>query len=446
MCTNKNILRLVWPLIISGFGQSIVYVTDILFLGRLGEVALGASAIAGLFYASVMMIGSGISSGLQVLIAQKTGEKKYPETHIYLLNGIFLQGIIAILLSSLYLVFHTLLLSVFVQNPEIQSATKTILNIRILGTFPYFLLYAYRAYYLGIGQTKIISLITIFMSILNIALNPLLIYGWEGFINPLKYAGSAWASVISETVSTGIIMLYYSLQKKSSQFFSSTYLTVYLTVWKNILQTSLPLIFQHFISVFSWFLFFVFIEKMGTTNLAVSNIIRAVYILIMTPILAFSHITVTIIGQLYGAKNFSSIAPSLWRIIQLSILFIIPFSILAFFQPYWLMSIFTNNMYLMHIGKPVMQIISFALLYFALSMPILSAVTGLGDTHKALWIECMAFIIYTGMTLLGIAVLKLSLPLVWCNEFVYFTCIAFLSYYFFNKKLKKLISGQPIKV
>lgn len=437
--TNKNILHLVWPLIISGFGQSIIYVTDILFLGRLGEVALGASAIAGLFYASVMMIGFGISSGLQVLIAQKTGEKKYPETHIYLLNGIFLQGLIAILITLFYIFSHTLLLAVFVQNPEVQSATKTFLNIRILGIFPYFILYAYRSYYLGIGQTKIISIITIFMSILNIILNPLLIYGWNDFIKPLNYAGSAWASVISETVSTGIIMLYYALPRKSSKFFSY----IDLTVWKNILYTSLPLIFQHFISVFSWFLFFVFIEKMGTTYLAVSNVIRAVYILVMAPLLAFSHATVTIIGQLYGAKNFSHTAPTLWKIIQLSVLFTIPFSILAFFQPYWLMSIFTNDAHLMHIGKSVMQIISFALLYFALSMPILSAVTGLGDTNKALWIESIAFIIYTGVTLLLIFIFRLSLPLVWCNEFVYFTCIAFLSYYFFNKKLKKEYPGIP---
>jgi MATE family multidrug resistance protein len=76
MFSYNQILKIVVPLIISGFGQSIIYVTDILFLGRLGEVSLGASAIAGLFYASLMMIGFGISSGLQVIIAQKQEKAK----------------------------------------------------------------------------------------------------------------------------------------------------------------------------------------------------------------------------------------------------------------------------------------------------------------------------------------------------------------------------------
>ncbi len=235
----KNILQIVWPLIVSGFGQSIIYVTDILFLGRLGETVLGASAIAGLFYASLMMVGFGISSGLQVLIAQKTGESKYEETHQYLLNGIFLQGVAALVFIWLYFLSNHLLMSVFVSNPEVKNATQAFLNIRIIGLFPYFLFYAYRAFYLGIGRTKIISIATILMSILNLILNPLLIYGWSNFIQPLNYVGSAWASVISEWISTFIIMIYYADSKKSIRFISQ----IKTIIWKETLVISTPLIF-----------------------------------------------------------------------------------------------------------------------------------------------------------------------------------------------------------
>ncbi len=438
MLSNRDILKIVFPLIISGFGQSIIYVTDILFLGRLGEVALGASAIAGLFYASIMMIGFGISSGLQVIIAQKTGEGKIEQRHQYLLNGVFLQSFFALFFVLIYFLSNEVLLRIFVENKEIRNATEYFLDVRILGLLPYFLFYAYRAYYLGIGETKIISIVTVVMSILNLILNPLLIYGDGIFLAPLNYVGSAWASVIAEIISTTIIMLFYSVQKRSARLISQ----INYSIIKETLKISTPLIFQHFISVFSWFLFFLFIEKMGTTALAVSNVIRAVYVLVMAPVLAFSHSTITIIGQLFGAQQFNVLKPSLLKICKLSVLFTLPFSIFSLMYPTLFMKIFTNDPILLAEGESVMRVISFALIYFALSLPILSAVTGLGDTNKALFIESISFIVYILSSTFLVFMLKLSLPFVWCNEFIYFSCISFISYYFFTSKIRVLVNKE----
>lgn len=431
----QKILSMVLPLVISGFGQSIIYVTDILFLGRLGEVVLGASAIAGLFYASIMMVGFGISSGLQVIIAQKTGENNYQEVQAYLFNGIFLQIISALLFLIFYYISHHLLMKWFVSNPSVRAAADVFLSIRIIGILPYFLFYAYRSYYLGVGKTKIVSFVTIVMSGLNLLLNPILIYGIKDILPSFNYLGSAWASVISECTGALMIMVFYAYHQKRMRFISF----IDYTFWKKILDTSLPLIFQHFISVFSWFLFFVFVEKMGTQALAVSNVIRAVYILIMSPILAFSHSTITIIGQLYGAMQYAQLKNTLIKIIILSLIFTLPFSLFTFFTPEWLMMIFTNDDGCIMNGRPVMQVISIALLCFAVSMPLLSAVTGLGDTKKSLWIESIAFVLYLSASVLFIFVWKLSLPLVWCNEFVYFISIALVSYLFFEYKRKRLL-------
>ncbi|GIV26546.1 MAG: MATE family efflux transporter [Bacteroidia bacterium] len=443
MFSYKKIIQLVLPLVISGFGQSVIYVTDVLFLGRLGEVALGASAIAGLFYASIMMVGFGISSGLQVIIAQKTGEGRKEETNQYLLNGVLIQFGVSIFFTVIYFLFNDWMLEIFVESNEVRKATKYFLSVRILGLLPYFLFYAYRAYYLGIGEAKIISFVTIIMSILNLILNPVLIYGWYSILPPLNYIGSAWASVIAEVISTLLIMFFHSLRKKSTRFISH----IQYRIIEEILKVSTPLIFQHFISVFSWFLFFLFIEKMGTTALAISNVVRAVYVLVMAPILAFSHSTVTIIGQIYGSKEYSLLKTTLFRIILLSIVFTLPFSIVAFLSPSLLMRIFTDDVIILQGGETVMQVISFALLYFAASMPILSAVTGLGDTNKALFVESISFVVYIFSSAVLVFVLRLSLPLVWCNEFIYFSCIAFISYYFLNKKITLLnLKNKEVKL
>jgi MATE family multidrug resistance protein len=170
---------------------------------------------------------------------------------LFLLNGIFLQLLTALAFTSLYFVFDFLLLQLFVSDSKIRDATNSFLNVRIIGLLPYFLFYAYRSYYLGIGSTKIISVATILMSALNLTLNPILIYGWKGYFNGLGLVGSAWASVISELLSTGLIMFYYSFHRNSMKFISK----IKKEILKDIMKVSLPLIFQHFISVFSWFLF-----------------------------------------------------------------------------------------------------------------------------------------------------------------------------------------------
>lgn len=427
--TYKSILSIVVPLIVSGFGQSIIYVTDILFLGRLGEVALGASAIAGLFYAALMMIGFGISSGIQVIIAQKIGEQKREESHLYLMNGIFLQILIAVGITFFYFPFHHVLIRWFVTNEQLNCAAIEFMDIRIMGLLPYFLFYAYRAYYLGIGQTKIISWVIIVMTVSNIVLNFLFIYGWKDVFSPMGYLGSAWASMLSEVLGVLLIMVVYSYRRRSLQFIS----IIRLKLCREISRLSYPLVFQHFTSVFSWFLFFVFIEKMGTKELAISNIVRAVYILIMSPLLAFSHSTVTITGQLFGAKAYNKLHHTVWRIVLLSALFTLFFSIICFFEPQWLMRLFTNDVGLIENGIAVMKIVSFALMYFAVSIPWLSAVTGIGKTSAAFFIELFSFVVYVITSYIMVFELKWSLPMVWLNEFVYFTCIGGLSYIVFLK-------------
>ena len=57
--------------------EQLINITDAVFLGHVGEVELGASAIAGIYYLAVYMLGFGFSIGLQVMIARRNGEQNY---------------------------------------------------------------------------------------------------------------------------------------------------------------------------------------------------------------------------------------------------------------------------------------------------------------------------------------------------------------------------------
>ena len=79
MYTNKQIWNVSYPIFLSLLAQNIINVTDTAFLGRVGEVELGASAMGGLYYICVFTIAFGFSTGSQIVMARRNGERRYSD-------------------------------------------------------------------------------------------------------------------------------------------------------------------------------------------------------------------------------------------------------------------------------------------------------------------------------------------------------------------------------
>ena len=69
--------------------EQLINITDAVFLGHVGEIELGASAIAGIYYLAIYMLGFGFSIGLQVMVARRNGEQDYKETGKTFFQGLF---------------------------------------------------------------------------------------------------------------------------------------------------------------------------------------------------------------------------------------------------------------------------------------------------------------------------------------------------------------------
>ena len=96
--TYKQIWLINFPVMMSILMEQLINITDATFLGHVGEIELGASAIAGIYYLAVYMLGFGFSIGLQVMIARKNGEQDYQET-----GKIFFQGLLFLMGLALFL-------------------------------------------------------------------------------------------------------------------------------------------------------------------------------------------------------------------------------------------------------------------------------------------------------------------------------------------------------
>ena len=101
----RNIWKVAYPILISLVMEQMIGLTDTAFLGRVGEIELGASAIAIVYYMVLFMIGFGFSIGAQIIIGRRNGEGRFRETGKVFWTGLYfvlgLSGVI-ILLSELF--------------------------------------------------------------------------------------------------------------------------------------------------------------------------------------------------------------------------------------------------------------------------------------------------------------------------------------------------------
>lgn len=173
--TYKQIWLIAYPILISLLMEQLIGMTDTAFLGRVGEVELGASAIAGVFYMVIFMVAFGFSIGAQILIARRNGEQQYKEIGDLFYQGIYFQVGMAAVMFLLSYCFSPIILKRIVASEHIYEAATSYLHWRVFGAFFSFSAVMFRAFFLGTTQTKTLTLNSIVMVLSNVVFNYILI-------------------------------------------------------------------------------------------------------------------------------------------------------------------------------------------------------------------------------------------------------------------------------
>ncbi len=435
----RNIWKIAYPIILGSLAQDIITIADTAFAGRLGEIALGAIAIGGIFYLAIIMLGFGFGIGVQVLIARRHGENSHDEVKKVWYHSFFLLFSFALLIFTISKLFTPTLLHSIVSSKEIYTGASSYLNIRIYGIFAAFINIGFRAFYIGTANTKVISYTTILMAVVNILFDYWLIFGISIFPK-LGISGAALASVISEFTALAAFIIFTRYKPELSKYnfsFKCNFNIKYIT---QLLKLSIPTMVQNFISLGSWFVFFIFVEKMGSQPLAISNIIRSIYIILLLPIMGFSSATNSLVSFALGKNLNKSIPIIIKRSVILSWTGIGIITTICIAIPHKIISIFTTSQTLITDTIPVFYVVSVASFILAFGFILFNAVTGTGNTLSSLFIEIIAITIY----LLGvkqITSLGLKIEQVWMMELFYGSALGIISllYLKYAKWDKKII-------
>ncbi|MGD9978523.1 MAG: MATE family efflux transporter [Bacteroidales bacterium] len=438
--STRRIWKVAYPIIVGSIAQNILNVTDTAFLGRLGEIALGGGVVGGLFYQVLLMLGWGTAMGGQIIIARRYGEganKSIGRVVEHLLYFLLLLALIVVFISSF---LSGQLLSFLVESRAIYESGKAYIDFRMPGLIFAFIAYSFNSFYVGITRTKIITVSTLIMVTVNIVLDYVLIFGHWGF-PPMGISGAALASVIAEVTGATTYIIYTRFKFNYKPFNLFRFGAVNFRLLARLLSIAWPLMIQFTLSIFVWFVFFLFIEKMGETPLAASNILRSIYIVLMIPIWGFASATNTFVSQLIGQERSNEVLLLIRKIITLSISAVFLLVLVCIAIPELLLKIYTNDPVLIGQSLPVFYVVAVAALGMAAAFVMLSGVSGTGNTWVSFILEVFTLLVYLTWAYLMSNVFVKSLSWVWSSEILYSILIVTLSYIYLksNKWLGKKV-------
>lgn len=434
--TYKHIWQVAFPILLSLLMEHMIGLTDTAFLGRLGghagEVALGASALGGVYYIAVFMLGFGFSVGAQILMARRNGEERFRE-----IGPIFQQSALFLLFLSVVVfafskLFAPQILRALISSTEIYNTTLEYLNWRIYGFFFIFLAVIFRAFYVSITRTKILTINAIVMVLSNVVLNYGLIFGKFG-LPALGVAGAAIASSVAELVSLVFFIIYTSKKIDWRKYDLFRFARFNFKQLGHVLNLSSWTMVQQFLAVSTWFLFFIAVEHLGERPLAVTNIVRSVASFLFIIAGSFATTSSSLVSNMMGAEQSRDVMSTVWRIIRMCYMIIIPLIVIIMIFPKIVLRIYTDNLSLIEASVPSLMVMATAYLIQTAAFIWFNTVSGTGNTRSAFALEMVAIGTYAAYVYYVVIYLKADVAWCWTTEHFYGIAMFALAYLYMRK-------------
>lgn len=428
----RQIWQVAFPIMLSLLMEQVVVMTDTAFLGRVGEVELGASALGGIFYVAIFMLGLGFSVGVQILIGRRNGEGRYAEV-----GDVFWHGLVFLLVLSLLCFVLTgwlapPLLGAIISDADVYGAAVEYLDWRIYGFFFAFVNSIFRALYVGTTRTRVLTLNSLLMVVANVALDYALVFGKFG-LPAMGIGGAALASTLASGVSTLFFAGYTRFRFDYRRYGLGRLPVPRPQLLGGVLGISVWSMVQNLISLSTWFFFFLAIESLGSRALAASNMVRSVSAFTFMAVMALASTGSTLTSNLIGAGEPDSVRPLLAKITRMGYAVLLPVCLLIALWPDGVLGIFTDRPELLAEARASLYVLVASYLFTVSAQVYFQSVSGTGSTRIAFFFETIALAVYVGYVAAMVYGFHASLAVCWTAEFVYNIIVLLFSYVYIRR-------------
>lgn len=386
---GRAIALLAIPMVLEMLMQSVFGVVDIFFVGKLGADAIAAVGMTESLLVLVLAIGMGLSMAATAMVARRIGEKDPEAASRAAFQVLVLGGIVSIPIGVLGFVYAPDLLALMgasegvIEKGSIYAAILFGTNATIL------FLFLINAIFRGAGDAVVAMKALWMANIINMILDPLLIFGIGPFPE-LGIAGAAVATTTGRAIGVGY-QVWILVRGGSRIEVHASDVHFDLGIMKRIVQVSLPGVMQYLIGTASWLAIFRILASFGSDVLAGYTIAIRILVFALLPSWGMGSAAATLVGQNLGARQPDRAEKSVWMTSYINMVFlgIVAVLMLIFAEP--LTRIFTSEDAVVAYSVECLRIVSYTYLLFAFGLVIVQAFNGAGDTKTPTWINIVSY-------------------------------------------------------
>lgn len=375
---SRAIFLLAVPMILELVMESLFAVVDIFFVGKLGPSAIATVGLTETYLFLLYSIAMGLSTAVTAIVARRIGEKDKEKAGITAVQAIFIATIVSVPFAVAGIFFSRDLLVLMGADAWTLQYGVPYTQWMLGGNAVIMLLFMINGIFRGAGDASIAMRVLWIANIINMMLDPLLIFGWGPFPQ-LGIEGAAIATNIGRGV--GVVLQIWFLLKGGKHIrVLKSYFKLNAEIIIKIIKTSLGGVGQMIIAMTSWIFIIRIISAYGSEAVAGTTIALRIMMFTMMPAWGMSNAAATLVGQNLGAKQPERAEKSVWITGSWNMIFLIAVAVVYFVMSDRLVGFFTDDQTVVSIGSRWLRIVSYSYFVYGWFMVASQAFNGAGDT------------------------------------------------------------------
>ena len=439
MPVNKLLVSMSLPMIASMLVQALYNVVDSVFVAQISENALTAVSLAFPIQSLMIAVSSGTCVGINALLSRSLGEKRQKEANLSAVNGVFLAFVSYLVFALMGIFGSHLFFASQTENREIVEFGTQYLTICLIFSFGIFMEMTFERIMQSTGRT-IYSMVTQGTgAIINIILDPIMIFGLFGFPR-LGIRGAAIATVTGQIIAM-ILAVWFNHKKNRDVQLSFKGFKPDGRIIAKIYEVGVPsIVMQSIVSIMTFGMNKILI-MFSETAVSVLGIYFKLQSFIFMPIFGLNNGVIPIVAYNYGAGHkkriMDTIKLSTFIAVGIMLIGLIIFQVF----PEGLLKLFNASDHMLEVGVPALRIISTRFLFAGYCIILGSVFQALGNGVYSLIVSvarqllCILPLAYVFARVAGLHAVWYSFPLA---ELISVTLTTILFRRIYVKKLKNL--------
>ncbi|WP_394010743.1 MATE family efflux transporter [Anaerococcus cruorum] len=371
LAIDKLLLEMAIPMVISMLVQSIYNIVDSMFVARVSENALTAVSLAFPVQNILIAFAVGIGVGASALLSRFLGENNRDRVGSVAIHGIVISAITYIVFALLGLLFTGAFADAQGQNSAVTTYTKEYTYIVTIFSIGIFFQVLAEKLLQATSLTKYTMITQMSGAIINLILDPILIFGLFGFPR-LEVKGAAIATVIGQ-LGGALIGFYFNKTKNTDIKFTTEKFRFHGDIVKQIFMIGLPTTVMNTIGSIVVFVINLILRDFGASAIAAFGVMFKFQSFAFLPVFGISNALTTIVSYNYGARKKDRIKGSIGLSMKSSFVLMAIAVLIMWIFPRQLLGFFNATESMIEIGVPMMRIVSIS---YLVAVPAIVSVGG----------------------------------------------------------------------